>query len=220
MPEIHEPSYPDLYRTVKDRNLEQQYFLLQTIVEVGISHKGFQFTPDILYSLHTASATFLDQTPGRVRTDFNHIENSSHVPPPPTEIEKHLKAFFSYLNDNFNERSTFHLAAYALWMIVWIHPFNECNGRTARAFSYLIICLKEGLWLPGNTTIHTLISEKLSEYYQLLAEADASLTHSGEFDISGLERYLAQLTFAQIELPPDDSGNPVINWICRRFCAD
>jgi Fic family protein len=32
-------------------------------------------------------------------------------------------------------------AAYALCRLNWIHPFAGGNGRTARAFSYLIICL-------------------------------------------------------------------------------
>ena len=220
MPVLFEPSNPELYRAVKDRNLERQFFLLQTIVEVGLSQKNFKFTPDLLYSLHAASSTFLDNTPGRTKTDFNHINNSAHVPPAPEAVQGHLVTFFRYLNENFEKKSTFHLAAYALWMIVWIHPFNECNGRTARAFSYLVICLKEGLWLPGDTTIHTLISEKLPEYYRLLAEADDSLTDTGDFDISGLERYLSKLTFAQIELPSEHPRNPVLNWFCRTFCSD
>jgi len=214
VPTLYEKSNPDLYRTVKDRNLEQQYFLLQTAVDVALALPKFKFTPDTFFSLHSAAATFLDHLPGRIRDDFVHIANSTHVPPAPHEVQGHLDDFFLYLNENFETASTFHLAAYALWKITWIHPFFECNGRTARTFSYFIICIKEGLWLPGDITVHTLISERIDEYYEYLAAADLHHEETGGIDVSALEKYITQLTFAQIELPSESVEK---NWASRLF---
>jgi Fic family protein len=218
VPTLFEKSNPELYRTVKDRNLEQQYFLLQTVVDVALEETNFRFTPDVLFSLHSAAATFLDHSPGKIRSDFVHIENSKHVPPDPHDIKVHLNDFFKYLNDHLESASTFHLAAYALWRITWIHPFFECNGRTARTFCYLIICIKEGFWLPGDVSVHTLISERINEYYEHLAEADLQYKKTGAIDVSALERYLTQLTFAQIELPPGGMRISWREWLCNKFC--
>lgn len=144
MPTLHEKSNPDLYRTVKDRNLEQQYFLLQTVVDVALALPKFKFTQDIFFSLHSAASTFLDHSPGRIRDDFVHIENSSHVPPAPNEIQGHLDDFFSYLNDNFETATTFHLAAYALWKITWIIHFTNVMVEQLEHFHILLFALRKG----------------------------------------------------------------------------
>ena len=43
------------------------------------------------------------------------------------------------------------VAAYVLWRICWIHPFDDGNGRTARAASYFVLCQR--LWLEPSRAI-------------------------------------------------------------------
>lgn len=65
-----------------------------------------------------------------------------------------------------------HLAAYLLWRINWIHPFDDGNGRTARAASYAILCIRLGYELPGTRTIPEQIAEDKAPYYKALEAAD------------------------------------------------
>jgi Fic family protein len=199
MPVLYQPDHPELLSSVTNRNLTQQYHLLETIVEVALSTKErFSVTPDLLFALHTAASLFLDDTPGQLRTDFVYIENSKHVPSEPNMVQPHLNEFFRYLNSKLSSGDMIHLAAFTLWRITWIHPFNECNGRTARALCYLILCIKSNQWLIGQFTIHTLIRENLEEYYDALADADQFYAETGDFHLEKLERYLIDITYSQI----------------------
>lgn len=148
MPLISESSYPRLHEAIMNRNLNQQYYLLETATSVSLGLSNTKFTFDVILALHGAAANFLDSHPGRLRDGFVHINNSKHTPPPPDKLRVLIQEYLDYLNNNFSEATVAHLAAYALWRLVWIHPFFECNGRTARAFSYYVACLKMGYW-PG-----------------------------------------------------------------------
>ena len=80
--------------------------------------------------------------------------------------------FFDYLEKNWDVQDAIHLAAFSLWRICWIHPFEEGNGRTARATCYLVLCAKLGFWLPGTNTIFTQIRADNRSYYDALSSAD------------------------------------------------
>ncbi len=199
MPVLHEPSNPDLYRTVKDRNLEQQYYLIETAVSVGMKSSNFRLSPDVLYSFHAISSMFLEDTPGKIRTGFVHIQNSHHIPPEPNVVAKHLTEYLNYLNSKFDSADMFELAAYAFWRLTWIHPFDGCNGRTARAFCYYIICMKFGGIPPGPQNMLALMSKEVAKSYQLLAECDSNFENFAEPDVTPLADYLAELFLAQLE---------------------
>jgi len=64
-------------------------------------------------------------------------------------------------------------AAYALWRFNWIHPFAGGNGRTARAITYLILCIDYGAMIPGTPSLPTIISRRRREYEEALHAADA-----------------------------------------------
>ena len=62
-----------------------------------------------------------------------------------------------------------------LWRITHIHPFVNGNGRTARAVCYFILCVKAGIWLPGNTILPEQLRREpiRTEYVAALREADS-----------------------------------------------
>lgn len=95
-----------------------------------------------------------------------------------------------YINDNWS-RSALHLASYALWRLNWIHAFTDGNGRTSRAVSYLILCVRLGYRLPGTTTIPELIAIDRDPYYAALEAAD-----NGNFQL--LEDLMAALLAKQL----------------------
>ena len=105
--------------------------------------------------------------------------------------------YFVELRNKWNSEPEFILAAYALWRLCWIHPFEDGNGRTARAVAYLIICLKKGQWLPGTDTVLHKIKLHKESYSAALRHADAS--HSaGIADVIPLAVLLAQHTAEQL----------------------
>jgi Fic family protein len=101
------------------------------------------------------------------------------------------------LNDNFKVKSATHLAAFSLWRLSWIHPFFEANGRTARAFCYLVMCVKYGVWLSVEETIHVKVRKTMEGYYDALQAADKAFLEREVVDLTDLEEYLRNVIFAQ-----------------------
>lgn len=65
-------------------------------------------------------------------------------------------------------------AAYALWRLNWIHPFAGGNGRTARAFSYLAVCIGLEATPPGVPSMPTIVADRHVQYMRGLRAADAA----------------------------------------------
>lgn len=73
----------------------------------------------------------------------------------------------------------------------FIHPFTEGNGRTARAASYLVLCLKLGGWLPGQTILPDRIGSNRNEYV-------AAIRAAHEADFCPLHGLLCRLLKEQL----------------------
>ncbi len=98
----------------------------------------------------------------------------------------------AYLNDRWTTKSPIRLAAYAMWRLNWIHPFTEGNGRTSRAVSYLVLCLRLRALLPGKFTIPEQIEQNCTQYYKALEAADEALAE-GQTDLSAMKDLLASM---------------------------
>lgn len=198
MPVLYKPSDPDLYEFIKDRNLSGQLHLLQTLVDFSIKKKVFTFTPDIVLALHHSVSLFLDESPGQIRTRDVHIQASDHVPPDHHEVTDYFYKYTGFIQKNIDTMPITELSAYALWRLAWIHPFNECNGRTARAVAYFIVCYRQRRWLSGGTTIHELIRMNETVYYEGLEAADKTYHETGKYDVSVLEGLLRKALYVQL----------------------
>jgi Fic family protein len=91
-----------------------------------------------------------------------------------------------------------------MWKLNWIHPFTDGNGRTSRAVSYLILCLKMGYLLPGKLSIPDQISKDKSGYYKALEAADAAW-ETGRIDLSEMKELLGQGLARQLLAVHEDS---------------
>ena len=108
-----------------------------------------------------------------------------------------MDQFISTVHENWYLWTTTELASYVLWRLLWIHPFIEGNGRTARAACYYILCVKSGGLIGGSKILPERIRENRDPYYKALEMADAAW-ESGELDFSELEEYIARLFEQQI----------------------
>lgn len=188
----------DIFRLVSDRNLLSQYDFLATTTMVSLEERQFPINLGFLCELNRRAVTYLSPYPGEVRECPVGITNSNHTPPLHNDVKKHLSEMLKYISDNFESKDAMHLAAYALWRICWIHPFVEGNGRTARAFSYFIICAKLNMLLPGKNIIPQQIRENRPPYYAALAKADDAYKADGKIDVSELSGYLSGLLTIQL----------------------
>jgi len=74
-----------------------------------------------------------------------------------------------------------------LWRICWIHPFEDGNGRTVRAASYLVLSMRLGFELPGKLPIPARIKHAPIADMRALEAADAAWSR-GVLDVSAMQR--------------------------------
>ena len=84
-----------------------------------------------------------------------------------------------------------------MWRLNWIHPFDDGNGRTSRAVSYLVLCVRTGSRLPGSNTIPDRIADNKFPYYDALDAADAAWKDE-RLDVSAMEKLLEDHLAAQL----------------------
>ena len=103
-----------------------------------------------------------------------------------------------YVNENWATKNAAHLAAYVLWKMNWIHPFADGNGRTARAVSYVVFCIKLDGLLPGTPTIPEQIATDKQPYYDGLESADKKWASAEQVDVAALETMLTTMLARQL----------------------
>jgi Fic family protein len=198
MPVVKESVDQNLFRFITDTNLLRQYNFLQTAVAVALATPDFILSHDLVREFNHYAAHYLCENHGKYRRRGMGITNSQHSPPPSDQVEPLMEECLVYIAKNWKSATAIHLAAYALWRLNWIHPFEEGNGRTARAVCYLILCVKLGFWLPGANTIPQQIRDNRGPYYAALRHADERFLKDQGIDVKQLEAYLDGLLATQL----------------------
>ncbi|NXK92303.1 FICD transferase, partial [Formicarius rufipectus] len=104
-----------------------------------------------------------------------------HVPPHPRDVEQQMRELVQWLNSE--DALALHpveLAALAHYKLVYIHPFVDGNGRTARLLLNLIL-------LQAGYPPVTVRKEQRAEYYHVLEAAN-------EGDVRPFIRFVAKCT--------------------------
>lgn len=139
---------PVLVAELEVANGLKQYNLVAEMVHTFLDpERPFRFRTSHLQALHRVALLGLSGYAGNWRPGNVEIGGSRHTPPSAFEVPGHIKQLCDYVNENWH-RSAAHLASYVTWKLNWIHPFTEGNGRTSRAASYLILCVRMGYLLP------------------------------------------------------------------------
>lgn len=84
-----------------------------------------------------------DKTPGKYRTTNITIQNSSHRPPMPAQIQGYMDELYRFINKEDSSKYDLIKTAIAHHRFVWTHPFSNGNGRTVRLFTYAML-VKQG----------------------------------------------------------------------------
>lgn len=190
---------PALYSSVQERNLLRQHDLLTNCIEIGLKQSHTAFDKYMLWALNGVAVANLSQFGGRFRQEPIYV--GSHIPPHFKEVPELMDRFISTIHENWFDWSPTELGAYGLWRLLWIHPFIEGNGRTARAACYYLLCARFGALLPGAKTVPERIRDNRQPYYAALRAADVAWDQ-GNLDCSQLESYLAGLLMDQMSDAP------------------
>ena len=102
---------------------------------------------------------------GRIRFFNVQIPGSNHIPPKHQDVKQHLRNMYKWYSVNKNKLHPFELVALIHAKIAWIHPFEDGNGRTARAVMNYIL-MKKGF------PMFFIPFEKREQYYHSLEKSD------------------------------------------------
>lgn len=177
----------------------QARFLFHTITQWNESD---QISPDLQLEFQRLAVNQIYRCAGHFRDDAVTIRNAAgdlvYQPPDHGAIPQLVREMCEYINQNWTTKKPIHLAAYAMWRVNWIHPFFGGNGRTARAFSYLVLCVGLKFVPPANQkTIPQFIEEDRKPYTEALRAADQSW-HGGQLDLTAMEKLLGDLLALQL----------------------
>lgn len=203
---------PELIQDEMDRakkeasnGLVQAERVRQLILEC-IDGRPFKLRPSAISGLNLCAIDGLDAYAGIFRPGIVVINKSSHQPPEAHLVSELVDDLCDYVNENWDTRSSVHLAAMVMWRLNWIHPFTEGNGRTSRAVSYLILCTHAKVLLAGSKTVAELIVENRELYYQALEAADAVYEQEGRLSsqtVVVMEELLTGLLATQLRTALD-----------------
>ncbi|VDO71740.1 unnamed protein product [Schistosoma margrebowiei] len=137
-------------------------------------------TLENILELHRRLLSFVDlREAGRLRRSQVYI--ADHQPPPPSSVPDLMSELISWLSsDEIADMHPIELAALTHWKLVFIHPFYDGNGRTARLLMNLIL-MRSGL-PPAIIKI-----EDRFTYYELLKTAN-------DGDVRPFIRFIAKCT--------------------------
>ncbi|MDE6334134.1 MAG: Fic family protein, partial [Muribaculaceae bacterium] len=198
-----------LKKKISPRDKSQQMIVnnYQTIRFV-VEHKSTPLTPDLLMEVHrlmTESTLANPGDAGRFRngSDDVVVENAIshevvHTPPPHDDIRDFVKSLCDFFNDD-KPNVFIHPIIRGIiihFMIAYMHPFVDGNGRTARAMFYWYM-LRQGYWLTEYMSISRVIARSKKAY-----EKAFLYTENDDMDIGYFVSYnlrVLELSFRQLQ---------------------
>lgn len=118
-------------------------------------------------------------------------ERLHYQAPPPTVIKKEMDVFLNWFNNDSSLDLVVKSAVAHFWFII-IHPFNDGNGRIARALSDLLLARSENSTFRFYSLSKQLLFEK-KVYYAMLQEvqhSDGDITEWIRWFLNSLYRAL------------------------------
>lgn len=159
---------------VKDHHdaLEMVYELVSQDTRPTISQH-------LIRSLHQVVVKKTDEEfAGKYRTSAVFIGGSDHTPPDAIQVPGDMNKLLSWFSKNQKKIHPIELAALLHHKLVYIHPFFDGNGRTARLLMNIVL-LKVGYPLA------VILKNDRQKYYRVLQSADQG-------NMAPLVRFVAQ----------------------------
>ena len=130
-------------RDLNEGNLQKLRAAVNRMVaEAKTTSTTFALEAKQIQEWHRIAMHDLLPNPGEYRKKHIIIGAIPTVPPIWANVPTLMDNLCRYINTNWTLRDPIHLAAFALWRLIWIHPFDDGNKRIARALCTAILCIK------------------------------------------------------------------------------
>ena len=124
---------------------------------------------------------------------FDEKGNCIHVCPPPEQVDELMKQLFKWMENNNGIVHPLILSSVFHYEFVFIHPFKDGNGRTARLWQNVILSNWEEIF--EYVPIESQIKKYQEEYYLAIANCDhnGNSTEFIEFMLKMIDETLEDL---------------------------
>lgn len=195
-----------------DNELDNSSTPNESIEEIRNNEKAINFIEEhidntpinraFVAELHKIVVDGLDREgskrPGEYRNNNLKIAGSNHTPPEATLVNDLMIELFDFINMEHSEKYDLIKISIAHHKFVWIHPFDNGNGRTVRLLTYAMM-IKMGFRVNHGRIINptAVFCSNRDEYYSALQKADTG-TESGilywiEYVLTGLSSEIEKI---------------------------
>lgn len=139
-----------------------------------------------------------DQTPGSYRMQNVNIARSKHKPPEYLQVNDYMDELVNFVNQSAPPKYDLIKTAIAHHRFVWIHPFNNGNGRTVRLLTYALL-VKQGFHVDTGRILNptAVFCSDRDRYYDYLSKADSGndqdIVAWCEYVLSGLKEEIEKI---------------------------
>jgi len=139
-----------------------------------------------------------DESPGQFRSKQVRIENSPLILPEPIAIPAYMDELFRFIEADDEPKYDLLKIALAHHRFVWIHPFNNGNGRTVRLLTYAMM-IKYGFNIREGRILNpaAVFCNNREGYYDNLALADSGVPEKlllwSEYVLKGLKQEIEKI---------------------------
>lgn len=182
-----------LRKQAKPKDKSQQMILNNyNTIRYLSEHKNDELSPELLLTIHNQITEKTLDNPkdeGHFRTDNNiFVVNGitgdiAHEPPSYKQIKKVVLQLCKFINEDKEFIHPIIKAIILHFMISYLHPFVDGNGRTARSLFYWYM-LKKGYWLTEYLSISRIIYKSKGQY-----EKAFLYTEHDDFDLGYFVNY-------------------------------
>lgn len=186
---------------------EQMIYNNYQAIRFITQHKDEEMSEELLLQIHRLMTDNTLDNPdevGKFRTDDDIVVQNEitgevvHFPPSHNEIPEFVKQLSDFVNKD-DDGTFIHPIIKALtahFMIAYMHPFTDGNGRTARAVFYWYM-LKKGYWLTEYLSISRVIYKTKAAYEKSFLYAEKDRLDIGYFLMYNLR--VLDLAFRELQ---------------------
>lgn len=194
-----------LRKRAKAKNKDQQMIVNNyNTIRYLAEHKDESLTPELLLEIHgriSEKTLANSENEGKFREDDNIVVMDelhgeiAHTPPSHALIKQYVQDLCDFAN---NDEKYIHPIVKAIiihFMISYLHPFVDGNGRTARSLFYWYM-LKKGYWLTEFLSISRIIYKTKSQYeksFLYVENDDLDLGYFINYNLNVLQKAFDEL---------------------------
>lgn len=186
-----------VYQQLQIENAERQYSFMNSTISAALAMGRPFLSQTLLKAFNFHAVACLHTSAGQYRPC--EVIVGSHQPIQHFRVQAWMDDFTNMVNRLWSDMDAVVLAAYVLWGINNVHPFENGNGRTARAAAYFVLCVRIGGFLPGGPQIlEVLKADRREDYVAALTHADHNRTMDGFLYLQPMVDLLIELIKQQL----------------------